>query len=119
MKNSKIEEVEIVISKSLKVGVLLSATIIFLGLLLFLITGNSGYPDSSFPTSFLPIFQGLFSLKPYAIIMTGLFVLILTPIFRVGVSIFVFFKEKDYLYVKITSLVFAILIISFVLGEVE
>jgi uncharacterized membrane protein len=45
--------------------------------------------------------------------------IVLTPVFRVGVSILVFIKEKDSLYVKITSAVFIILIISFVLGKVE
>jgi uncharacterized membrane protein len=116
---SNIEEVEIIISKSLQIGVLSSAVVIFIGFLMFLITGNSGYPGDTFPTSLLLIFQGVAALKPYAIILTGLFILILTPVFRVGVSIIVFMKEKDYLYVKITAVVFAILIVSFLLGKVE
>ena len=117
--NSNIEEVEIIISRSLQIGVLASAAVTLIGFLMFLITGNSGYPGSTYPTSPLLIFQGLASFKPYAIILTGLFILILTPVFRVGVSIIVFLKEKDYLYVKITALVFAILIVSFLLGKVE
>jgi uncharacterized membrane protein len=119
MEKSNIEEVEIIISKSLKIGVLASAAVIFIGFLMFLITGNSGYPGNTFPTNPLLIFQGVAALKPYAIILTGLFILILTPVFRVGVSIIVFLKEKDYLYVKITAVVFAILIVSFLLGKVE
>lgn len=119
MKNSEIEEAEIIISKLLMIGVLLSAFITFIGLVLFLITGNSGYTGDTFPTSPITILSGLLSLKPYAIILTGLLVLIATPVFRVGVSILVFLKEKDYLYVKITSIVFVILIISFILGKVE
>lgn len=114
-----IEEVEIIISRSLQVGVLASAAVTLIGFLMFLITGSSGYPGSTYPTNPLLIFQGLASFKPYAIILTGLFILILTPVFRVGVSIIVFLKEKDYLYVKITALVFAILIVSFLLGKVE
>lgn len=116
---SNIEEVEIIISRSLQVGVLASAAVTLIGFLMFLITGGSGYPGSTYPTNPLLIFQGLASFKPYAIILTGLFILILTPVFRVGVSIIVFLKEKDYLYVKITALVFAILIVSFLLGKVE
>lgn len=119
MKKSNIEEVEVIISRSLQIGVVLSAAIMLIGFSLFLITGNSGYPRDTFPTDLLVIFYGLMSLKPYAIILTGLFILILTPIFRVGVSIIVFLKEKDFLYVKITTLVFVILIISFLLGNVE
>lgn len=116
-KNS--EDVEIIISKCLKTGVLASAAVIGLGLVLFLVTGNSGYPDQSFPTDPVTIFQGIGALKPFAIILTGLFILILTPVFRVGVSIIVFIKEKDSVYVKITAIVLAILIVSFLLGKVE
>lgn len=117
--NSKIEEMEIIISNFLRIGVVLSAIIVFIGLSMFLVTGNSGYSGNYFPTTPSEIFNGLILFKPYAIILTGLMILILTPVFRVGVSILVFIKEKDFLYVKITSLVFIILIISFVLGKVE
>lgn len=117
--NSKIEEVELIISNLLRIGVLVSAIIIFIGLAMFLITGNSGYPGSYFPSSPVEIIKGFAVLKPYAIILTGLIILILTPVFRVGVSIIVFAKEKDYLYVKITLIVFIILLISFILGKVE
>ena len=49
--------------------------------------------------------------------MTGLLILIATPIFRVGISIVIFFVEKDYLYVKITLLVFVILMLSLLMGK--
>lgn len=117
--NNKIEEMEIIISNFLRIGVLSSAIIVFIGLSMYLISGNSGYSGSYFPSSLSEIFNGLLALKPYAIIMFGLIILILTPVFRVGVSILVFIKEKDFLYVKITSLVFIILLISFILGKVE
>ncbi|QAA32867.1 DUF1634 domain-containing protein [Clostridium manihotivorum] len=116
---SKIEEMEIVISNFLRIGVILSAVVVFIGLLMFLITNNSGYSGSYFPTTPSEIFRGLIAFKPYAIILTGLIILILTPVFRVGVSILVFIKEKDFLYARITSVVFIILIISFLLGKVE
>lgn len=119
MKNSEIEEMEIVISKFLMIGVLLSAAIILIGFVMLVVTGNSGYKGDIYPTSPIKILQGAIELKAYAIILTGLLILIATPVLRVGVSIIVFIKEKDYLYVKITSLVFIILIISFVLGKVE
>ncbi|SHJ97522.1 Uncharacterized membrane protein [Anaerocolumna jejuensis DSM 15929] len=119
MEKNGIEDVEIIISKSLKIGVLASAIVILIGFLMFLITGRSGYAGSAYPTALAEIFKGLVLLKPYAIILTGLFILILTPVFRVGVSVIVFLKEKDYLYVGITILVFVILIISFLLGKVE
>lgn len=115
---SKINEIEIIISKFLRFGVILSAVVILIGLAMFLITGNSGYLGSSYPTTPKEIIKGLLMLKPYGIILTGLLILIFTPIFRVGVSIIVFAKERNYLYVKITTIVFIILIISFMLGKV-
>lgn len=114
-----IERAELIIAKSLKIGVLLSSFIIGIGLILFLITGQSGYPQDAYPTDFSAILQGLIAMKSYAIILTGLFLLILTPVFRVGISILIFLKEKDRLYVFITTLVFTILIISFLLGKIE
>jgi uncharacterized membrane protein len=116
---SRLEEVESTISSLLRIGVLLSAVIIFIGLAMFLLTGKSGYQGTYFPSSPVEIVKGLFLIKPYAVILTGLIILILTPVFRVGVSIIVFAREKDYLYVKITSIVFIILLISFILGKVE
>ena len=115
----KIEGTEIFISKALRFGVALSAVVIGIGLMLFFITGNSGYSGSTYPTSLFDIVSGLFLLKPYAVILTGLLLLILTPVFRVGISVIIFLKEKDYLYTVITSIVFIILIISFLLGKGE
>lgn len=116
---SKIESSEIFISKLLRIGVIASAFVIGIGLILLFATGKSGYPGSSFPTSLGDIFAGLAVFKPYAVILTGLLILILTPVLRVGVSIITFFKEKDYMYVIITTIVFVILLISFLLGKVE
>ncbi|MFB0840796.1 DUF1634 domain-containing protein [Paenibacillus oleatilyticus] len=109
--------VELRISQYLRAGVLLSAAVILLGLVLFLILGDSGYPGRTFPARLPEIGQGLLQLKPYAVILMGLLMLILTPVFRVGISILVFLKEKDYLYAGISLLVFLILIVSFLLGK--
>ncbi|GKU26668.1 DUF1634 domain-containing protein [Clostridium folliculivorans] len=118
MEEDKIAAVEITISKMLRIGVVLSATVIIIGLIMFLITGKSGYCGNTYPTTVGEIFSGLLQFKSYGIIMTGLLLLIVTPIFRVGVSIIVFMKEKDYMYVKITATVFIILILSFAMGKV-
>lgn len=112
-------KVEVIIARCLQIGVGLSAAIIFIGLLMFLLTGQSGYPGSTYPTDLTDVFQGVIMLKPYAIILMGLLILILTPVFRVAVSIIAFWKEKDFLYVGITSVVLMILIVGFMLGKVE
>ncbi|CDZ24075.1 putative membrane protein [[Clostridium] cellulosi] len=119
MRNKEIEDLELAISKVIKYGVLASAAIMLIGLIIFLVTGSSGYPGSYYPTSLVEIFQGLIAFKPYAMMMFGLFLLILTPVLRVGVSILLFLKEKDYTFVRITTLVFIILIISFLLGKAK
>lgn len=119
LKNKKVESMEIIVSNALRIGVTISAIVIFIGLLMFIITGQSGYPNGTYPTSPVDIIKGLISLKSYAVMLTGLLLLILTPVFRVGVSIITFFQEKDYLYTIITSIVFVILIVSFLLGKVE
>lgn len=110
-------EIEIAISKMLRVGVMLAAAVIVIGLVQFLVTGDSGYPEDTYPTSLGAIMSGLLALKSVAVIQTGLLLLILTPVFRVFVSLFLFWAEKDYRYVIITAIVFIILILSFVLGK--
>ena len=113
----ELHEVELAISKALRIGVLISGVITFAGLIMYFTTGNSGYPGETYPADFLTIIKGFISLKPYGVIMTGLLILIATPIFRVGISIVIFFVEKDYLYVKITLLVFVILMLSLLMGK--
>ncbi|WP_182534028.1 DUF1634 domain-containing protein [Fontibacillus panacisegetis] len=102
----------------LRIGVLIAGAVIVIGLLQYLITGESGYPGDTFPTTFGGIFEGMFQLKAMAVIETGLLLLILTPVFRVFVSLFVFWAEKDYRFVGITAVVLIILIVSFLLGKV-
>lgn len=114
---NEVEKVELIISKSLRVGVVISAIFIIIGLAILLITGKSGYTANYFPTTLYGIFKGLLALKSYAVILTGLLILILTPVFRVAISILVFLKEKDYLYVKITTFVLIVLLFSLFMGK--
>lgn len=115
----EMHRVEAVVSGLLRIGVLLSAAVILIGLLLLMFTGTSGYPGTTYPTTLTAIFIGIGEFKPYAIIMFGLFCLILTPVLRVLVSLATFLKEKDYLYVAITAIVLIILAISFLIGTKE
>jgi uncharacterized membrane protein len=47
---------------------------------------ESGYNGDYFPKTPTEIFNGVVLLKPYAIILLGLIILILTPVFGVGVQ---------------------------------
>lgn len=115
-----IRQAELIISNVLRGGVLLSATIIALGVILFYArAGASGHtpPDRPFPSSLPAVGHGLAHGDPLAIIALGLLLLLATPVVRVAVSIVAFALEGDRRYVLITSLVLLILLASFVLGK--
>lgn len=109
-------DVQLIIGKILRLGVMISATVMIIGLVLLIFKGNGGYPNNAFPTDFSQIWAGIAELKPYAIMMLEIFLLILTPVSRVVVSIYSFYREGDNLYVWITTIVLVILGISFVFG---
>ena len=102
-------------------GVMLSASIILIGLIMlpFYSKGFSVSELLSFPQTFSKIWAGLLALQPQSIIALGLLVLIATPILRVAVSIIAFALERDYRFVVITAIVLVILILSnFLLGNI-
>ncbi|SHE14301.1 Predicted membrane protein [Chlamydia abortus] len=108
-------EVELAVSRWLRAGVAISGAVILAGLIYFILRGDSGYPEGAYPTALSDIVTGVAALKPFALMMAGLFLLILTPVLRVAISLFVFLAEKDYLYVLLTSFVLLTLVISFFL----
>ncbi len=105
------------IGKILRIGVFVSATVIIIGILMFLLSGHSGYAEGVWPDKFKEILSGLVEFKALAWLMTGLFLLILTPVLRVVASIVAFAKEGDKLYVAITTLVLIILIVAMFVGH--
>lgn len=104
----------ILIGKILRSGVLLSSIILIIGLLLAILQ----FPHLSsqalldYPKSFIQLAQGILRLNALAVITLGLFLLIATPVIRVATSIIVFFFEKDWNFVFITSFVLLILLVS-------
>ncbi|TFZ26187.1 DUF1634 domain-containing protein [Lactiplantibacillus plantarum] len=115
-KSQEMHAVEMMIGYILRIGVIVSAIVIIIGMLLMLIQGNGGYANGMEPHTVADILAGIVALKPYAVIMLGLFLLILTPTLRVAVSIYAFAVEKDHLYVGITTIVLIILIVASVIG---
>jgi uncharacterized membrane protein len=110
---------DLLISYVLRGGVLLSAGLLILGSLLYGVGAlRGGAPTSpSFPHSLGDIFSGLARRDPMAVLSLGLLVLLLTPVARVLISIFAFARERDWLYVGITTVVLLILLVSFLLGR--
>jgi len=110
---------EIIISSVLRGGVILSATVIAIGVAAYYLAGASAvrYPHGlRFPDSIPTLWLGLTHGDPLAIIALGLIFLLITPVLRVAVSVLAFAAARDLLYVAITLLVLLILISSFLLG---
>lgn len=75
-------------------------------------------PGAAFPKSLADVTAGLADWRGRAIVVTGLLILIATPVLRVAISVLVFIEERDYTFALITGTVFVILLISFALGKV-
>ena len=103
---NEMETVEILIGKIMRIGVLIAASVMVIGFIMLVCQQSSGYPGTTFPTTLSEILKGI-----------TIFLLILTPVLRVLVSIYAFYKEKDVLYVWITTIVFIILMFGFILGH--
>lgn len=122
VESSDSRPVERVVSTVLRTGVVLSAAIIALGLVLLIARGviaRGARIDAAFsyPRSLGALASGLLSLDPASFLILGLLALIATPITRVAVSIFAFALERDWRYVLITALVLAILVAGIALGK--
>lgn len=102
-------------------GVLLSAAVIVLGLLLLPSRpgGLSLQRVLAFPQTFGQVLAGLLVLRPQAVIMLGLVLLIATPVLRVVASVIAFAFERDRRYVVITLIVLAILLFSIISGSMS
>lgn len=105
----------------LRVGMLASAAVIFVGGVLFLIHHGRSIPDyrvfQGVPQNLRTlsgITLGAFHGQDLAIIQLGLLLLIATPVARVVFSVIGFALARDVLYVAISSIVLAVLLYSLV-----
>jgi uncharacterized membrane protein len=111
--------VEQVIGQLLRAGVLLSATVVVAGAILYL-TRHGGQPADyrlfrGEPTDLRQlggIWREAAARSGRGIIQLGLLLLIATPVARVAFSIFGFLEERDWLYVGVTAIVLAVLLYS-------
>ena len=109
-----------VIGWVLQGGVIISALVIVIGLVLLPTQSGGLSPERllRFPQSLSQVGVELLALRPQSIIALGLLLLIATPVLRVAVSVVTFTLEKDRKYVVITLIVLAILLFSiFYLGS--
>ena len=111
----------------LRWGVIVSAVIIVLGIALFIgrsgirviLLAPPGIPPGTHtnPTSLQAVLQNLNPRHPSAITDLGLLVLIATPATAVAIATAAFGIDRDWTYFIIGVFVFALLIVSFVLGK--
>jgi uncharacterized membrane protein len=121
-------EIEILISDLLRYGVIISLCVVIFGTIVSFVhhpdylsqkPSLHGLTDAgaTFPHTVTDVLRGLMEFQGRSIVMLGLLLLIATPVLRVAVSIFGFVYEADSRYVVITTVVLALLILSFVLGR--
>ncbi len=110
---------ENVLSIVLLVGVAASAILVTAGLVASFVVGwtgslTHGAAADVATTDFSDLLGRLIALQPLAIAQAGLVVLVATPVFRVGVSIVGFARQRDRLYVCLAAIVLALLLVSLV-----
>jgi uncharacterized membrane protein len=111
--------IELVIGNLLRAGVLLSAAVVTLGGIVYLVRHGHNIADYrtfrgdlSTLRTLAGIFRGTRHFSGSAIIQLGLLLLIATPIARVIFSAVAFARERDFLYVAFTLAVLAVLAYS-------
>ncbi len=98
------------IGMALRYGVMISVALLIIGIAL-LARGGAGEvlgansPLNTSVVRFPAVLSGIPSLNPLSFIALGLVVLIATPVLRVVLGIISFARERDALYVFITSIV--------------
>ncbi len=116
--------VDILIGNLLRTGVILAASLVALGGIIYLFHQGLILPNykifQSEPAELRHvhgIIKYAFSFHGRGLIQLGLLVLITTPIARVVLSVFIFLRQKDKMYVIITCIVLTVLCYSLFAGR--
>ena len=113
------DAIEAIVGRLLLAGVLLAAALVLVGGLRYLAHhGNAAPPGSLFtgePVELREIggiLRGTRTFGGRALIMSGLLVLIATPVMRVAASLVAFLHQRDWTYIAMTAFVLALLLAS-------
>jgi uncharacterized membrane protein len=113
------QRIENILANLLRAGVLLSALVVLIGGVIYLIRhGHSPVyfrvfrGGSADLRSVRGTIRDALELRGQGIIQLGLLLLIATPVARVAFSIFGFTEERDGMYVVFTLIVFSVLLYS-------
>jgi uncharacterized membrane protein len=111
------QQIDITISVLLRVRVTLSAAIVIVGGVFYLIHNGHAIPENHIfrgePADLRQIsgvFHDVLTLQGRGIIQLGILLLILTPVARVAFSVFAFWQQHDRFYIIVTLIVLAILV---------
>ena len=113
------QKLEVAIGRMLQIGVMLAASVVLLGGILYLRQETGPLPDYRHFTgvaerlrSPAEIVTNAFHGRARSIIQLGLLLLIATPVARVVLAAAGFLVERDYLYVGVSLIVLAVLLYS-------
>lgn len=117
------EQFDIVLAHVLRVGVLVSATVVAFGGVVFLVRHGLERPsyhvfrgEPGDLTSIRGILDESIQFRGRGLVQLGLLLLVATPIARVVFSVVGFVRQRDWLYVTITVAVLALLAYSLLGG---
>jgi uncharacterized membrane protein len=117
-------DMQLLLGRVLRLGMIISISIVFIGGLVFLYRHGQSTPDyktfkgiPAFLQNIGSLFSSAFSFHGQAIIQLGIILLIATPVLRVMFSAIGFVLEKDYLYTGISLLVLLIIFASMLSGH--
>ncbi|RZJ51829.1 MAG: DUF1634 domain-containing protein [Flavobacterium sp.] len=113
-----------IVGNLLRYGVWISLSVAFIGGIVYLLHHGNDIEnyfvfkenDRNIFEVIAAVYNGVIEGRGESIIFFGIVLLFLTPVFRVLLSLFSFLLEKDYLYVVITTIVIAIIIMSISFG---
>jgi uncharacterized membrane protein len=112
-------QVEQIVGNLLRAGVLLAATVVAIGGMIYLVRHGSqpiaysvfrGEPDDL--RNPIGVAEDALALSGRGVIQLGLLLLVATPVVRVIFTVFAFALERDWTYVVITLCVLAVLLYS-------
>jgi uncharacterized membrane protein len=119
MERSAERRLDILIGNLLRFGVILSASVVGVGAIVYLIRHGAEIPnygsfhgESSGLTHPVAILRSARQLQGRPLIQLGLLLLIATPVARVGFSAYAFARLRDWKYVAISAVVLALLLYS-------
>ncbi|HUI30048.1 MAG TPA: DUF1634 domain-containing protein [Candidatus Acidoferrales bacterium] len=116
---SEVQFINRIVMFILSTGMYATVAFYLIGLFL-LFTKGDPVPEISkqYFNSFGSFVSGIYSFNPRPFFYLGTISLILTPVSRVLISIFAFWKENDRKFVYVTAMVFLIILASIVVGSI-